>query len=517
MAPSARHAARLGGFAVALALLLLLRPGVLAVEYLQNGGFESGATRWTPNLGFTTTSCAPRSGSGVGVLTQMAQNAPFVRQNLTGPLSAGLHTFSGYLRVESGSPAVRVTLIWSGATGSNPLPEPLDVAVGADWSQFSLSRTPPAFAERVSVEVRITGANDGVVCLDDLSVDAPPLPTATPTVESTAISSPLPASPTPTNPPPTATAPATSASPASATPRPATATSSAVPGPSFVFSNGGFESGTAGWQKFGGELTAVSSPRNGGSGAGRLESSSTSTKWAFQPVRIEPGQLYEFRGYLQAGAGVAQAYLRISWYAAADASGQALATDDSTQSVYGPSGGFSLLTTGPRAAPAGAHSARLRAVLVPAGGSAGAFLYLDDFSFGTATAPAGVTPVPAATPAADEPFEAPAVAAPPRQAASPAATRPTQSGAATRAAGTSTRAAGGGPSATAGFEVAAVAARDTVVAATPSGPLDRLAPDELSGDGGDGVWQIVAVAAILFAASLTGAYFLARPRGGREG
>jgi hypothetical protein len=204
---------------------------------------------------------------------------------------------------------------------------------------------------------------------------------------------------------------ATPPAPAStATPQPTAARGSTSPG--FRFINGGFEDETSGWQKFGGELDAVASPRRSGSHAGVLISTTTSTKWAFQVVAIEPALTYEFAGYLQTGAAVAAAYLRISWYEAGDGSGSAIATDDSTTRLSGASSGFVFLTTGVRAPPIQARTARVRVLLTPTAADTAA-VYMDDLSFGpVAVNAAQPPPAPSTIAALDEPAEAPSQSLP---------------------------------------------------------------------------------------------------------
>jgi hypothetical protein len=90
---------------------------------------------------------------------------------------------------------------------------------------------------------------------------------------------------------------------------------------------------------------------------------------------------------------VREAYLRISWYPTLDASGPAMGTTDSLERVGGSAGGFSFLTTGAVAPPAGAASARVRVMLVPLGGGP-ASLRIDDVSFAVSAAP---TPTPSTT------------------------------------------------------------------------------------------------------------------------
>jgi len=182
-------------------------------------------------------------------------------------------------------------------------------------------------------------------------------------------------------------------------------TPTATPAAGFVFINGGFEDGTAGWDTYGGEAGTVASPTRSGGAAGLFESSTTSTKWLFQPVRIEGDLAYTFSGYLMPDEGVSEAYLRLSWYASSDASGAAIRSDDSTARA-GPGSAFVFLTTGAVVPPADASSARVRVMLAPAG-SAPASLYLDDFSFVAGPPPEATATAVAAAPGANAPADEP--------------------------------------------------------------------------------------------------------------
>jgi hypothetical protein len=538
LASIARIAAWLGLLAPVF-LLLVNYSGVNAVELLQNGGFEQGALRWTPNLGFSTSGCAPRMGGGVGVLTTSNQESAFVRQNISSTTLGASYTFRGFARAESGAAGLTVSLIWIDVDG-RPRTDPLQLQPTAEWAEFSLTRNPASDAVRMAVEARTFGSEAGVICLDDLSLDGPLPPTATPTPTATPIATVTPEptlspTPEPTStstiaPPATATSPADAptASPVSpvptatvslvvtATAAPPTATASAIAGPSFIFTNGGFENGTAGWQKFGGELRTVASPRGSGSSAGAFESSTAATKWAFQPVRIDASLAYEFKGYLQPESGIVQAFLRISWYTSADASGQAVATDDSTAKLGGASSGFTYLTTGPRTPPANARSARLRVVLAPAGAGS-ATLYLDDFSFGVAVPQAGPPPPASAAPAADEPFEAPAVPAPAGLAFSEPSAEASVAASVTksqtpRGTQTATRSATPqGTLVTTSGTVEAIQATPAVVITVASRSIQDS--DLPEADDGRSLPQMAGIAVVLFAATLGGAYIVAKRQG----
>jgi hypothetical protein len=416
LASSAGKIARFGGLGVTLlvCLTLLRAESALAAEHLVNGGFEQGTSRWSPSMGLSTSGCAARSGSLAGALTTTAiDSTAEMQQSISGSFAQGSYTLRGYTRAGAGSLNVNVLLLWFDASREVDRNTQLFVADAA-WTQFSIvNASPPPGITRVVVRVVVTSEATGVLCIDDLSLDGPPL--VTPTVPATATETATATATGTATSTATATVTATSTATETAT---ATATSTATVAPGAIatgtpppaqttglsFINGGFEDGTSGWQKFGGEIRDVSGPRRGGSGAGAFTSSTTSTKWVYQTVRIDPAQVYEFQGYVLPGDGIAQTFLRISWYASADGSGTAIATDDSLARVSGASASFVHLTTGGRQPPPSARSARLRLMLAPADADS-ATVHLDDFSFGLAP-PAAATPPPASTAvAADDPPE----------------------------------------------------------------------------------------------------------------
>ena len=100
--------------------------------------------------------------------------------------------------------------------------------------------------------------------------------------------------------------------------------------------NPSFEEGQRGWAKYGGDFTISNGVRHTGAGSGQLTSATTSTKWVYQTVIIDPTSGYELSGYLRPQGDVKSAYLRISWYASFDGTGSALATDDSTVKLTSP-------------------------------------------------------------------------------------------------------------------------------------------------------------------------------------
>ena len=185
--------------------------------------------------------------------------------------------------------------------------------------------------------------------------------------------------------------------------------------PSGSILNGGFEEGVediaAVWRKFGGALFRSTSFPRSGSFAGAFSSFTTSTKWVYQPLSVQPGRSYTFHGFvLKKGPADSLVLLRISWYSSADASGPRLANSDSPQTLSGGDLSFRYLSTGSITAPQEARSARARIVLAPAS-AAPETIYLDDFVFEETAPPtpasggegAQATPLPEAqTVATDE-------------------------------------------------------------------------------------------------------------------
>jgi hypothetical protein len=417
-------------------------PASALLQLLQNPGFEAGTAGWSGN-GLSTDGCAAASGSAALALTPAGGSALAQQQVEGAAAGAGPYTLTGVARAGSGSPAGTARLRFIDPGGDILADQQVALPLGGAYAPFEVA-VAVAPAGSAGIVVRITVTGSGVACVDSLSLEGPapatvtpsPLPTATPTTPPTATAT-APAQATSTaSPPPAATnTPAPAATP--------TAVSAAAQQAAFIpvetIANGGFELGLAPWQKFGGELALVASPANSGSAAASLASGTASTKWAYQVVRIAPGGVYDFSGHLLAGEGVAEAYLRISWYASADGGGRALGNSDSASRVAG-AAPYTLLATGPVQAPASASSARVRVMLAPAG-SAPAVLYFDDMAFGPSAEPSPATAVVApATPEDDATEPEPA----PPQAAAAAATATAQPPAATPTLVASSRAAASG-------------------------------------------------------------------------
>jgi hypothetical protein len=471
-------------------LLAALLPAAAAASarLLENGGFEQGRSGWS-GPGISATGCDPRGGSGALRLATSGA-AVHAQQAVAGPLGKGVYALGGYAYAASGSPRAEALLTWLDAGGDEISRAYANVPAGAAYASFGLSASPPAGAAGLRVRISVDASQPAALCLDDLRLDgpAPADPTATPRPAPT--STPTPA--------PTSLPGATAAIAAAAgTPNPTSTTkdtgTAAAAAPSLAFVNGGFEQGLTGWSKHGGEL-GPSPAAYVGAAAGLLSSTTDSTKWAYQTVRIEASQAYEFSGYLRAGRGDPTAYLRISWYASDDGSGKALATADSTAVLDGAGDDWTYLTTGPVSPPPGTASARPRVVLTPAG-AAPAAVYFDELAFQPATLPA-----PTATP--EPPTVAPSNDAP-VPTAQPDYTPPTVSSADRADAASPTPT----PSPTPLREVSAVLAQD------PPSDQDKEIPSLARSASTDGGVPLVWLAGGgLFAAALGGSYITQRRR-----
>jgi hypothetical protein len=181
--------------------------------------------------------------------------------------------------------------------------------------------------------------------------------------------------------------------------------------------NGGFEDDGAdaaplGWRKIGRTIESISSPVRSGSRALSLTSATTATKWAYQTVQVDGGKFYEASACARyTDADVKAVFIRVSWYASADRTGQAVSSVDSETLLDTTSPAFRDLSTRAVQAPLNARSARARLMLRPHSGDL-AIAYFDDVAFAE-TSPPSATPAPTPTatlpPGATEP---PATATP---------------------------------------------------------------------------------------------------------
>jgi hypothetical protein len=254
----------------------------------------------------------------------------------------------------------------------------------------------PQAARSARIGVRVLATSGFAIYLDDIAFDGP---AATPTPNPTA-----PATPTATAQPPTPTpAPTVSPTPGttvSPSPKPAptagpAATPSLAPAAEpLVFTrltNGSFEQarpdGTPyGWRKFGGEFAVTSSRSVDGSSALAFTSTTGSTKWVYQTLRVEPLAYYRASAHAMPASASAEAFLRLSWYETGDGSGHAISSGDSTQAATSPA--FRLISTATVQAPAGARSVKLRLMFRP-GTEAPITAYFDAVAFSQTDPPAG--------------------------------------------------------------------------------------------------------------------------------
>ncbi len=337
------------------------------------------------------------------------------QQQMPASAGPGPYTATAYVKLNSGgSVSFLVSLRWLDGAGVILQSYDAPGTPGSSYSQLTVSaQAAPPMTAAVSLRIEASGG-PASVCVDDASLEGPalvpptltptltitPAPTETPTrTPTTAPATKTPRPPTATR-EPSATKPPTTPAGTSTAPRTKAGASSSSSVISDSLVNGGFEAGLAPWQKFGGELGLVASPSHTGAGAGMLTSATASTKWAYQVLSVQPGATYEFDGYLWPGGGIAEAYLRVSWYQSADGSGAAIGNTDSTGRLSGGAGDYAYLTTGSVAAPDAAQSARARVMLAPQS-AASSTLYMDDLGFGPSDAPSRQDAVAAASAADD--------------------------------------------------------------------------------------------------------------------
>jgi hypothetical protein len=162
-----------------------------------------------------------------------------------------------------------------------------------------------------------------------------------------------------------------------------------------LLTNPGFEDGTTGWSKYGGDLQTTSSQIHSGSISASLVSITQSTKWIYQIVSITGGLAYTLSGYgLKNDSIISSVLFRIAWYSSSDGSGSELKHNDSDFSLTDNDSNYKLLSTGSIVAPDDANSARVKAVASFASGSQ-AYANFDDINFEQTALP---TPVPTHSP-----------------------------------------------------------------------------------------------------------------------
>lgn len=365
---------------------VMIEPGdpAYGYAYIDNGGFEDGTTAWfSPSVEYAAVDASeapPLEGAFSGRVT--LSQSPFRVWRTAFDVQPGVYTASFGIRDVPRDVITSVSIesqdavfVWS--PGPN------------GWTIVSATVNVTEYRS-LAMTISGTGTAGDVFYIDDFRIDGPPpsTPTSTATETGTATATGT-RTPTPSRTPTGTRTPTPTRTP-SPTP------TSLVVGSGLV--NGGFEDVVdgmpAGWHRWGGTLSAISSPVRSGAHAARFDGSGSSTKWFYQPVAVASGATYAFDAWvLNDNPGVAAAFLRVSWYASGDGQGTSLESADSTEELTSPSPEFRYLTTGPISAPPDARSARLRIVMAPASGGT-ASIVADDASFGPATVEASSTPTP---------------------------------------------------------------------------------------------------------------------------
>lgn len=365
------------------ALALLLQPGdASAFDHVQNGGFEDGLDGWRigPGATFDVVDTAAEGSRSLRVVVDSGRFR--IQQDLPAAIPPGVYVLSATVRAEAIGTRISIQL----ALDSEPWNEPEATLVTIDtaWAAIEAdARTGTASYARLTVEGDAPPGS--IVFVDAVRLDGPPPTTVTATPTQTSTSLPGAAA--------TTTALAAAPSP-SATATPTLAADTIA----WSLRNSGFEDAgadgaPAAWEAYGGSAR-LTAPGRSGAQAAEFQSATGSTKWLHQSVLVDAGAWYDFSAWVvHDDNGVAAAWLRISWYSSADASGTAITTSDSTTVLNAPSPGWRHLATGSVLAPAGARSARLRIMLAPAS-AAPAAIRVDDASFAPTDAPAAPLPTP---------------------------------------------------------------------------------------------------------------------------
>ncbi|MGI8926755.1 MAG: lamin tail domain-containing protein [Tepidiformaceae bacterium] len=418
--------------AVLIAAVLVARvpQSASALELLSNGGFETwsgGAPDgWLAGNGTSvvqSTSVVDSGGSSARL-----RRAGIARISQGASAAAG-GAYAASIRVAGGDGAT-TAILWlefrdaSGFLLNQVASEAVTLTAGF-ITLAADGVAPPATASAwvvLALEAQVgdaTGYADGASLVETAP---PPTPTASATATATAIA---------TAPPPTvpATATSTRTQPPQGTPPPTPAATATPAGPlatatplaaefGGLLRNGNFEQEEDGrpafGSKFGGtmgltaaayrELRAVT-----------LSSETTSTKWVQQGAPAAADTWYVASGWVRVTQGNAEAFIRLSWYDDGNGTGAALGNYDSAVVT---SGGWSGVSAGPVAAPAGAASVRVKLMLRSGPGAAVAF---DDVALyeSVPPAPSATTTPSSAAPATAVAATGTASATPPRATATP--------------------------------------------------------------------------------------------------
>ena len=410
-----------GAFA-AMAALVGANGTVAGIDPLQNGDFntwtDGSLAHWPDHTG-TVTEETVTVVDGSAARIQSTVTAQLSHQAV--PINAGDQVSAGVMASGDGTTNLSLELVFKdsfsvtistvGSSQTRP---------ASAFEPVEVSATAPASAESVIVRIHLTSSGSAIVDQAYLQVvAAPPTPTPSPTPsptnttiggqasqtataaagQATATKTPSPTkTQTPTKTPTgTRTPSPTKTSTPVKTPTPIkpkgtptaplpTSTPTVAAGSGFggMLANGDFEIVVDGkpayWQKFGGTMVASGDSANG-TFAGCLESESSSTKWLYQVIPVEPGSWYAGSANARVLGG-GSASVRVSWYASADGAGSQLSVDESDAAATGDWVG---VTTGAVQAPTNALSARFRLVLQPSGTGSACF---DDAVFTSAEAPA---------------------------------------------------------------------------------------------------------------------------------
>ena len=385
-------------------LVALVQPATAQTGFITNGNFEDGTTGWFAVGDLAMSVDASVGGTdGPSALRVVAGEAGShqVRSHywLSGTVSPGAaYGLEAWVRDDDPGVLVTMRLEFVDAGG---------VSLGGETTAPVFSDAPDFYRVQVqslapasSVYARVIFEGDFRDAGASFAVDGVVLAQvgAAPTVEPTQQPAPTPtqavATATPT---PTATPKATSTPKPTPTPKP-------PPLPIGPFLRVAHDGDLAApWDVPRGDLQHA--PAGGGL-LFRVEGEPTG--WIEQAVTVIPGAWYEASARLAPVDGVRAAWVRLAWYASANASGAQIETDDSGLVVGDGAlaivvaGG--LVTTGPVRAPLGAYSAKVRILLQPTS-PAGAAMIIEGVVFASTSAPPPAasptpTPAPTSTPAA---------------------------------------------------------------------------------------------------------------------
>ncbi len=370
-----------------------------ASELLANGGFEQGPAGWSIIGGdlseLDAVSAPVHEGALAGRFVGTGQPTTQFVYQWTDVQPGQNYELTGWAAMSGGGLGrLFLRVDWFDASSQEvPFKKDSNWLPLSDGTFYFLSTGPsqsPLAARHARTSVVVQADSPFTVLLDDFVFSGPAAilpPLATPTPAPSGPPTPAPATVTPTStpkPPSPTRTPApqqTPGSTAEATPLPAV---EPVVFPHLV--NAGFEElrgdGTPfGWRKQGGDMMTVVEPRTEGSRALMLRSETSSTKWAYQTIAVQGGAYYDASVQAFAGPGSESVLLRVSWYASADGSGQAIDSTDSSKDTHPDDGGFRRLAAGPVQAPSGAQTAKVRLMLRPLS-EARAEAYFDDARFG---------------------------------------------------------------------------------------------------------------------------------------